>query len=53
MQELEEQGGGTIAGEFTETMHVEWAWAKARVKRWDEEEMLLMKEMCQVLAYSR
>ena len=53
MQELEEQGGGTTAGEFTETMYVEWAWAKARVKRWDEEEMLLMKEMCQVLAYSR
>lgn len=51
MQEPEGQGGGATPGEFTETMRAEWARAKARVERWDEEEMLLTEEMRRVLAY--
>lgn len=50
-QEPGEPMGCATAGEFTETMHAEWAWAKAWVERWDEEEILLMEEMQWVLAY--
>ncbi|PIL23577.1 hypothetical protein GSI_14890 [Ganoderma sinense ZZ0214-1] len=46
-----EQAGGATAGEFTETMCAEWARAKARVERWEEEETLLLEEMRRVLAY--
>ncbi|KAI0654576.1 hypothetical protein C8Q70DRAFT_876809, partial [Cubamyces menziesii] len=39
------------AEEFTASMRVEWAYAKARAERWKEEERLLLEEMRRVVEY--
>ncbi|KAI0326025.1 hypothetical protein GY45DRAFT_1234598, partial [Cubamyces sp. BRFM 1775] len=39
------------AEEFTASMRVEWAHAKARAERWKEEERLLLEEMRRVVKY--
>ena len=37
--------------EFNNSMHVEWAKARARMNRWKEEVLLIQEEMRRVLAY--
>ncbi|KAH9851013.1 hypothetical protein C2E23DRAFT_733773 [Lenzites betulinus] len=39
------------AEEFAASMRVEWARAKARAERWEEEELLLMEEMRRIIKY--
>ena len=39
--------------EFNESMHVEWAKARARMMRWKEELMLVQEEMQRVIAYHK
>ncbi|KAF9554491.1 hypothetical protein CPC08DRAFT_737663 [Agrocybe pediades] len=39
--------------EFRESMRVEWAQARARMKRWEEEVLLLREEMRRVLEYHK
>lgn len=39
--------------EFNESMHVEWAKARARMMRWKEELMLVQEEMRRVVAYHK
>lgn len=42
---------GTDIGEFGDSIRVEWAKAKARVARWDEELRLICEEMRRVLCF--
>lgn len=37
--------------EFNDSMHVEWAKARARMRRWDEQLLLVQEEMRRVIAY--
>lgn len=43
----------THDGEFTESMRVEWAKARARMMRWQEELLLVQEEMRRVVEYLR
>ena len=39
--------------EFNETMRVEWSKARARMRRWNEELLIVQEEMRRVLVYQR
>ena len=39
--------------EFKETMRVEWSKARARMRRWSEEVLIIQEEMQQVIVYQK
>lgn len=46
-----EQDCNVKGNEFMDGVRVEWAWVRARAKRWGEERMLLQEEMRRVIAF--